>query len=303
MKSVNRFYRRLSSAFATLTLLLLFGCGGGGGDFGIPLTSPGGIGGTGLKGPVSGATVMAYAITNGAMGAQIGSGTTDANGNFNLSMGSYSGPVMLQLNGGSYTDEATGTKMAMANGDVMTAVLPTVAAGSMVSGVQMTPLTSMAQTMAKDMVGGMTDANITAANKAVGSHFMVNDILYTSPMNPLVSGSGASATQDMRNYGVVLAAMSQYAETVGMVNSSAIVTAMMNDASDGVMDGKMGSSAISMPMGGMMGNNMMSSKAGTSDLAAAMSGFMGSTANMSGLTAADMSTLMQKLMNSDGHMH
>jgi len=82
------------------------------------------------------------------------------------------------------------------------------------------------------MTGGMTGANITAANNAVGAYFMVGDIMFTPPMDPTVAGSGASATQVMKNYGMTLAAMSQYAET--------IVTTMMEDAPDGVMDGKMG---------------------------------------------------------------
>ncbi len=61
-----------------------------------------------------------------------------------------------------------------------------------------------------------------------------------------------------------IAAMSQYAKTIGMTTSSSgMVTAMMKDASDGVMNGMMGSTAISMAgMGGMMGG-MMQSSAGT----------------------------------------
>lgn len=42
---------------------------------------------------------------------------------FTMSMGDYAGPVMLQMNGGTYTDEATGAPMAMGPGDMMTAVL------------------------------------------------------------------------------------------------------------------------------------------------------------------------------------
>jgi hypothetical protein len=101
------------------------------------------------------------------MGAQIGSGTTDAQGNFNISIGAYSGSVMLQMNGGTYTDEATNKSMAMQPGDVMTSVIPSVTAGSTMSGVQITPLTSMAQARAHNMTGGMTAANIAAANTAV----------------------------------------------------------------------------------------------------------------------------------------
>ena len=102
----------------------------------------------------------------------------------------------------------------------------------------------------------MTPANITAANTAMGNYFSVSDILYTHPMNPLTTGSGTGATQDMRNYGMVLAAMSQYAQQIGMPISSGMVTVMMNDAADGVMNGMMGSTQIMMGgMGGMMGNN------------------------------------------------
>jgi hypothetical protein len=44
------------------------------------------------------------------------------------------------------------------------------------------------------MSGGMTLANIAAANTAMGNYISVNDILYTHPMNPLTLGSGSGAT-------------------------------------------------------------------------------------------------------------
>jgi hypothetical protein len=83
--------------------------------------------------------------------------------------------------------------------------------------------------------------------------------------------------------------------------SYCFVTSMMNDAADGVMDGKMNGAQISMPMGGMMGSmTMMQSTAGTSGLAMAMSSFMGSSANLSGATTSDVSALIQKLNSSSG---
>ncbi len=194
--------------------LLLFGCGGGSGSGdGAASSADGVITGTAVKGPVNGATVTAFAINNGLMGVQIGTGPTDAQGNFTVSIGAYSGPVMLRMNGGTYTDEATGVSMTMQSGDVMTSVMPNAVAGAVMSGVQITPLTSMAQARAQAMSGGMSPANITAANTAMGNYFSVNNILYTHPMNPLTPGSGSGATQEMRNYGIVLAAMSQYANS------------------------------------------------------------------------------------------
>ncbi len=74
-----------------------------------------------------------------------------------------------------------------------------------------------------------------------------------------------------------------------------MVTAMMKDASDGVMDGMMGSTSISMVgMGGMTGG-MMPSTAGTAGLSTAMGTFIGSAMNRSGVPMADMQALMNQL--------
>lgn len=280
---------------------LVAGCGGGGGSGagdGSPPTTQGSVSGTVVKGPVSGATVKAFAVIAGVMGSQLAVATTDAQGAFTMSMGDYAGPVMLQMNGGTYTDEASGAGMAMAAGDVMTAIVPTIAAGSAVSGIRITPLTAMAQTMAVRMAGGMTPANISAANAAVGNYFMVDDILHAVPMNPLVTGSGTGATQAMINYGMVLGAMSQSAKGAGMPASSGFVTAMMNDASDGFMDGRAAGSQIGMG-GGMMAGSMMQPDAGRNGLATAMADFINSSQNRSGVGAANMAALMQQLRNSN----
>lgn len=262
------------------------------------------ISGTASNGPLAGGTIMAFAINNGTMGAQLASGATDTEGNFTMSLGNYSGSVMLQINGGTYTDLATGTTMTMTAGNVMTAMISSISTGSTITGIQITPLTSMAQAMAQNMAGGMTDANITAANTAIGNYFMVSDILHTQPIDPLVTGSGTGANQDMQNYGITLAAMSQYAESIGMANSSGIITVMVNDASDGIMNGKMGGTSITTGTmgGGMMGggSSMMQSTAGTSGLATAMTTFMGSTMNKSGLTATSVQSLITQLAASNG---
>jgi hypothetical protein len=289
--------KRLNICLLALGLSILAACGGGGGSAGSGTTVQGSISGTVTKGPISTATVTAYAISSGQMGAQIATTTTDANGNFTMGTGTYAGPMMLQVSGGTYSDEATGTSMTMAPGDVITAVMPTIAAGTMTSSVQVTPMTAMAQTMAQHLTGGMTDANIATANVAIGVYFTVSDILHTQPMNPLVSGSGTSASTDAQNYGMALAAISQAAHTQGMGTSSAMVTALMNDASDGIMDGKAGNAAVQM--GGMAGGMMLPTNAGTSGLGAAMNAFMASSQNKSGITTT---TLMNKLNAANGQM-
>ena len=278
----------------TIFLTILVACGGGG-DGNNSTNST--INGTAVKGPVANATVTAFSINDGAMDSQIGTGQTDAQGNFSVSVGDHSGPVMLQLKGGSYVDEATGDTMTMQQSDMMTCVIPLMSAT--VSDVQMTPLTSMAQAMAQEMSGGMSSINITVANVAVGAYFLVDDILHTRPMDPLAEGSGTGADQNMMNYGMAIAAMSQYSKNIGMSFSSAMVTAMMNDASDRHMNGMMGDSSIMMG-GGMMGGSMMSHDAGTIGMAAAMTQFILSPMNHSGVTLEDMQSMIEKLVTSDG---
>ncbi len=301
-----KIFKKSQAVFVLMigSLFMLFGCGGGGGG---SVTTPGTTGsgmisGTAVKGPVSGGTVMAYAVNNGAKGVMLASATTDTQGNFSMNIDNYTGPVMLLMSGGTYTDEATGSVMPMGANDVMTALIPMMASNATMTGVQVTPLTSMAQAMASTMASGMTATNSEAANTAVGHYFMVNDILHTTPMNPLVAGSGAGATQDMRNYGMTVAAMTQLAQTLGMPDSSGIVTAMMDDATDGTMNGMMGSTQITMGGGMSMmgGGTMMQSTAGTSGLGNAMTAFLGSGMNQSGLTATDMQALISRLTTTNG---
>jgi len=301
MRENSRFKGKLIILALFFSSLVLFvGCGGGGGDSITTTPGTGTVSGTVIKGPVSGSTVTAFNMnSDGTKGGQIGTAVTDTQGNFSMTVGNHSGSLMLQMTGGSYIDEATGTAMTMGAGDMMTAVVPSMTAGENVSDIQMTPLTSMAQQMAQNMAGRMTQANITQANSVMGQYFVVNDILHARPMDPLANGSGAAATQDQRNYGMTIAAMSQYAKTIGMPNSSGMVTALMNDASDGHMNGLMGGTQIMMG-GGMMVGNMMQPNAGTSGLADAMQAFMQSGQNHSGLTIQDMQSLMDKLRSSNG---
>ena len=303
-KTIQFLRALLALTAVALSASMLNACGGGGGGGGTTPPPPpppvsGTISGTAVKGPVNGGTMTAYALSNGALGAKLASSTTNADGSFSLSMGSYAGPVMLQMTGGTYTDEATGATMPMLTGDAMTAVLPSMAAGQTLSGIQVTPLTAMAQTMAQHLSGGMTDANITAANANVGKYFMVTDVLRNVPMNPLTSGSGNAATQDQINYGMALAAMSQYAQTQGMSSSSAMVTAMMNDATDGVMDGMMSGGTVMM--GGMNMSMSLPSTAGTTGVATAMSAFVNSEQNHSSVAASTVQSLINQLNGSNGH--
>lgn len=303
----------LTVVLGALSTTVLVACSGSGGD-GSASTSvtTGTISGTATKGPVSGATVRAYAINNGVKGGQLGSAQTDATGNFTMRVDPYSGPIMLQLHGGSYMDEARGTRMNMLDADVMSCVVPSISvtAGSAATGIQITPLTSMAHAWAEHMAEGMTSANITTANMRVGAAYMGlgMDILMTHPIDPTVVGSANGASIDAKNYGMILAAMSQEAHQLGMTtSSSAMITALHNDAGDGTMDGAMSGTPINMNgMGGRMGGGNMMPAAGTGELATAMATFINNPMNRSGvISVAEMQALMDQLHqlhDSGGHL-
>jgi hypothetical protein len=274
----------------------------GGGGTPPPPAGSGTIAGTAFMGGMRSGSIAAYAVNGGMMSPLLGTSSVAASGNFSIPVGGYAGAVMLRMTGGTFVDEATGTTMTMQPSDVVTSSVPSFAAGSAMTGVQVTPLTSMAQARAQYMAGGMTAANVAAANTAVGNYFNVGDILMTAPMDPAVAGSGAAADLSAKNYGMTIAAMSQYARTVGMTfSSSGIFTAMTKDASDGVMNGMMGSTSIPMSgMGGMMGAYTMQANAGTTGLATSMTAFVGSSRNASGVSIADMQPLVDKLSASGG---
>lgn len=303
---MRRKKHRMAGLFMlVLGLTLLTACGGGG----DPASGTGGsISGMVTKGPVHGATVKAYGVNaDGTREALIGTGQTDPEGRFGIMMKEYSGPVYMEVTGGRYTDEATGVEMPLLGGSPLAGAIPYMEAGAIINGVQVTPLTAMAGRMAVDMPGGLTERNIIEANDAVGGYFMAGDILFTHPMDPLIVNSGDSVSASRRNYGMNLAAMSQYSFAQGADNSAATCYALVEDASDGYMDGSMWNSRLKMGPGGMTGGmmgggTMMPVDAGYAGLADAMREFIESPQNRSGITADDMLGLMEHLRYSNGHI-
>src|SRR5271156_2610811 len=98
--------------------------GAGGDAFGIHSTAtayPGSrAGGVGAGIPATPATTPATCAT----------ATTDSSGGYTVNLGSYSGAVMLQATGGSYTDTVTGQTVALPSGLALSVLLPSVAPGT-----------------------------------------------------------------------------------------------------------------------------------------------------------------------------
>ncbi|MFZ4859605.1 MAG: hypothetical protein ACOYL3_24800 [Desulfuromonadaceae bacterium] len=205
------------TAGMVLLLVSLVGCGGGGGSSPAPVVDgPVVVGqttkvnGVASKSPITGGTVTAYKIVNNAEGELIDTTTTTAGGSYSLNLGTYTGPVLFKITGGTYTDEATGNpNMTIPESAPLHAI---VSNASGVVSVAITPLTELAYQLAK---AALTTSAIESANKQVANIFKVYDIIKTQPVNPDESSLAAlpiaAQGQDQRDYTLFLATFSQLA--------------------------------------------------------------------------------------------
>ncbi len=200
---------RLSMAAASLAALTLFGCGGGGGAAGPPAGSTT-IKGVVAKGPISGGDVTVYAIKpNGTVdrSVAIGTGKTAGDGSYSITLTQApAGPALVEVTGGTYTDEASGKA-----GVPLKATLHTLVA-SVKDGdkIAVTPLTELAYHQAEGIGGtsAFTATSINSANAKIGLTFSVDNIVTSTPFDPTTTAS-ATATADDKRYAAAVGIFSQ----------------------------------------------------------------------------------------------
>ncbi|SNB46283.1 hypothetical protein [Geobacter sp. DSM 9736] len=203
--------RLILNILVCLSLATLFGCGGGGGAASSGSPSPEAstvVAGKAVKGPIGGGTVSIYAVSNGTVdrSAPLGTfGPTPASGAYSIDIGSYTGPVLVEIVGGNYIDEATGAQIDI-TGVPLRAMVGN-ASGDVSAAV--TALTEIAAKRVVDSGAPITAEAISAANTDVGSTFGVADIIGTIPVNAAVAGAD-TAPLAQQQYGVALAAVSKY---------------------------------------------------------------------------------------------
>ena len=187
---------------ATSAGLLLAACGGGGSSPATPVavtpTPPSvatTISGAAVKGPVTGATVT---VKNASTGAALGTTTTGTGGSYSVVV-PFSGDVIVEVIGGTYTDEATNLATALttplkavlnANGNLVTAVV--------------TPLTTMAFTYAfgNSAASAITSAAFDLTAASLATQFKLPGVNLATSL-PTVTGT-------LNDYGKVLAGLSKY---------------------------------------------------------------------------------------------
>ncbi|WP_420475415.1 carboxypeptidase-like regulatory domain-containing protein [Noviherbaspirillum sp. ST9] len=195
---------------AASTAFILASCGGGGSDTTTAASGSGTSTGTGtqassttisgsaVKGPVANATVT---IKNAATGAVLATTTTNAVGAYTLNV-PFTGDVIVEISGGTYTDEATGATTNLSS--PMKVVVN--ANGSNVTGM-VTPLTTMAYSSAFGGGAAVTSNAFNTSAAKIASQFKLTNVNIVTTL-PTVTG-----TTDA--YGQVLRGVSKYMQTQG----------------------------------------------------------------------------------------
>jgi hypothetical protein len=196
MKTIN-----LIGSVLGLAVVALSGCGGG---TGTPSSATTKISGMAAKGPINGGTVKVFAVRNGTEDrtAPIGQGQTDANGNYTVDVGAYKGPVMVEVTGGSFTDEVAGVPVSLKTSFSLRAVFANASTGT--KTVAVTPLTELACKKAK--IGQLTRTTIDDANTKMAAKFKLADIVSTLPV-------AGGASDDQKKYAAACGSISQLVNT------------------------------------------------------------------------------------------
>lgn len=168
-------------------------CGGSGGDPTPVAATPTKISGAAVKGPVAGAAVTVKKVSDGSV---VGTTTTKSDGTYSLDV-TYSGDVVIEISGGTYTDEATNVSTTLTT--PLKSVLTV--SGTEVVGV-VTPLTTMAFSSAFPAGASVTAAAFKTAANQLATQFQLSSVDITSTI-PVVTGKTNA-------YGKALIGVSKY---------------------------------------------------------------------------------------------
>ena len=213
----------ITCAFGIVSIIATGGGGGSDNSIQPKPTTGTSISGIASKGPIDGGTVNAYAINpiDGSKGDLKGTSTTNSDGTFTIDLGDYVGDVIIEVTGGSYTDEATNSTMT---NSLMRTVLANVS-GNVTS--QVTPLTELAvQTIENKTSGAIDVAQIDSANALV-SNIVGTDILTTPPADVL-SPTANTLSPASQSYGLALASISEMVK-LGYATDTADAIAIIAD--------------------------------------------------------------------------
>lgn len=234
-----QFKNKLLVSAVAATVLSLSACGGGGGGgSGGSTSSSNTLTVTPSLGKFSAGTVVRIKRPDGTL---IQTGSLNANGSVSMDVGTYAGPVLVEVQGApgvTYYDEGTNAQVNFGAGEVLRAVLP-----SPMPTVGVSSLTSaaVAKLEAAGSLSNITADSIKTANLQIATAFGLPDVL---AVPVAVSGTGAQLDvgTDSGKYALVLAALAKSA--TGGKNAVDVAKAIAADMKDGKLDGQNGSTPV-----------------------------------------------------------
>ena len=249
-----------------LLAVILAGCGSGSGD--LPPVRPSSIvSGHAIDAEIKNGQVAIYAFGRAGKGERLGGGVTDENGFYSIELRAPSQPVLIEVSGGRYTEEASGVVVSVGEGQVLRAPARYVSGQPL--SLMVTPLTHLAAGLAEYEVARGTEpsAAVETATASMNALFglAVGEIL---PRNISANGDPADQLTAAVSYGFFLAALSSFTQWASQQNnlpthttytSMAFAQVMYNDIrGDGLLDGrglsKSGGDMTQLALGGVVLN-------------------------------------------------
>jgi len=292
-----------------ISLVFLTACGGGsaGGSSGstgstIPVGS---VSGTSFDGLIINGTVSVYDFTTGAKGALLGQTTSDGTGLYSLSLQVESRPVLVEITGGYYVEEAgvvgSSTQVALSSNEKLTA-LANYTTGTPLK-VAVTTYTHLAAGLAAFEIskGTAVSTAINDANTRASSLAGVN-ILTTTPKEISdLSNASATLTPELK-YGFLAGAISMWTYNnapSAVVAHSPPYTSIdfaqllyQDISADGLLDGiGLDSTGAAAPLS--FGTTLLGVDVYRKELGVAMVQMAGDANNKTGLTGAQVLSFAQ----------
>ncbi|MBF0291968.1 MAG: fibronectin type III domain-containing protein, partial [Nitrospinae bacterium] len=246
-----------------------------------------------IKGPVQNAAIKVYTLnSNRFRDAIIGEGGTASDGSFSLQVDNNKGGplVLIVANGGDYTDEATGQRIAIPSWWELSVLVPW---PNDYSKVILTPLTQMAseQAFSRIIRGENPLSAQENGRRSVADYFGLRnvDITRVEPADLTSRNTAMRRGNPETEYGLVLAALSQMTKGEGLppLLTLSLIQNIVDDISDGRVDdvGRNGS---------VLPNNLTATPSYLiASLQGASNDFLRGPRNASGIPGADSPTYTQ----------
>lgn len=283
--------RRTLPLFLIVFLVSCSGSGGGGNSAPPPVPTSN-VSGAAVDGLIIQGTVRVYDFSGGSQGGLLGSATTDAVGHYSVSIQSESRPVLVEVTGGYYIEEATNTQVPLGSGLKLTALFNH-STGQPVT-IAVTAYTHAAAALAQYL---MTQGrSVSAAINEANTRFNVwigHSITNTIPLAITDSGNASAQPTPAHNYGFLAGAISNWTKANrpnGVISHTApyrsieFIQKMYDDLrADGLLDGR-GASGGALSFG----TTPMSVNVYRAELAMQILRIADDPANRTGITSAQL---------------